>query len=175
MFYKPQSKKFSMRNYAAGFTLVELLTVIAIIAILSSVVLTSLNSARAKSRDAKRISDLKQLELALALYHDANGKYPSLGGGGWWGNCSGFGSHGTSGPSGYIPDLAPTYIGVLPLDPKPVSTYGCYIYKSSDGVDYMLLAYYTVESYTQSNNPMPRPSALSELDFAVYSTGAINW
>jgi len=60
-----------------GFTLIELLVVIAIIGVLSSVVLASLNSARQKGRDAKRISDLKQIQLALELYYDANGQYPS--------------------------------------------------------------------------------------------------
>ncbi len=55
-----------------GFTLIELLVVIAIIGILSSVVLASLNSARKKGRDARRVSDLKQLQLALELSYDAN-------------------------------------------------------------------------------------------------------
>jgi len=60
-----------------GFTLIELLVVIAIIGILSSVVLASLNSARSKSRDAKRISDIKQLQLALELSFDDNNNYPT--------------------------------------------------------------------------------------------------
>jgi len=60
-----------------GFTLIELLVVIAIIGILSSVVLASLNSARKKSRDARRVSDVKQMQLALELYFDSNGGYPS--------------------------------------------------------------------------------------------------
>ena len=60
-----------------GFTLIELLVVIAIIGILSSVVLASLNSARRKGRDARRIADVKQLQLALELYYDANGSYPA--------------------------------------------------------------------------------------------------
>ncbi len=65
------------RSFNRGFTLIELLVVIAIIGILSSVVLASLNSARSKGRDARRVSDLKQLQLALELYYDANSQeYP---------------------------------------------------------------------------------------------------
>ena len=60
-----------------GFTLIELLVVIAIIGILSSVVLASLNDARQKSRDARRVSDINQLKLALELYYDSNGNYPT--------------------------------------------------------------------------------------------------
>ncbi|HEY4522324.1 MAG TPA: prepilin-type N-terminal cleavage/methylation domain-containing protein [Candidatus Paceibacterota bacterium] len=69
---------FSFLKSDKGFTLIELLVVIAIIGVLSSVVLASLNSARQKGRDARRVSDIKQLQLALELYHDANAKYPNL-------------------------------------------------------------------------------------------------
>lgn len=54
-----------------GFTLIELLVVIAIIGVLASIVLASLNNARRKSRDARRITDIKQIQLALELYFDA--------------------------------------------------------------------------------------------------------
>jgi len=64
-------------THKRGFTLIELLVVIAIIGILASVVLASLNSAREKSRDAKRISDVKQLQLALELHFDTTGSYPT--------------------------------------------------------------------------------------------------
>lgn len=64
-----------VRRTQTGFTLIELLVVIAIIGILSSVVLASLNTAREKSRDARRVSDIKQLQLALELYFDSNGSY----------------------------------------------------------------------------------------------------
>ena len=71
-----------MNRLSRGFTLIELLVVIAIIGILSSVVLASLNSARVKGRDARRVSDLKQLQLALELHYDNQQSYPVTASGG---------------------------------------------------------------------------------------------
>lgn len=94
---------FMMTSKRRGFTLIELLVVIAIIGILSSVVLASLNSARKKGRDARRISDVKQLQLALELYYDANGQYP------------------TALDTAHL--VTPGYIAALPFDPS--STTAC--------------------------------------------------
>lgn len=60
-----------------GFTLIELLVVIAIIGILATIVIVSLSSARTKARDARRISDLDSLQLALVMYYDDHEFYPS--------------------------------------------------------------------------------------------------
>lgn len=60
-----------------GFTLIEVLVVVAIIGILSSIVLASMSGARSKGRDAKRIADVKQMQLALQLYYDGYGYYPT--------------------------------------------------------------------------------------------------
>ncbi len=57
--------------------MIELLVVIAIIGILASVVLASLNKARKQGRDARRVSDIKQLQLALELYFDSGRRYPA--------------------------------------------------------------------------------------------------
>jgi prepilin-type N-terminal cleavage/methylation domain-containing protein len=55
-----------------GFTLIELLVVIAIIGLLASIVLVSLNTARQKARDSRRLTDIRQVALALELYADSN-------------------------------------------------------------------------------------------------------
>src|SRR4051812_30965298 len=64
------------RKEAAGFTLIELLVVIAIIGVLAAVVLVSLNSARQKSRNARRLADVRQLMTALELFYNDNSRYP---------------------------------------------------------------------------------------------------
>lgn len=56
--------------------MIELLVVVAIIGILSSVVLTSLNGARAKANIAKAQTDLRQFENAIALLYSDTGLYP---------------------------------------------------------------------------------------------------
>ena len=61
-----------------GFTLIELLVVIAIIAILTGLILPSILSSKPKARDAERVSDISQLQLALELYYDRCGTYPSV-------------------------------------------------------------------------------------------------
>lgn len=53
-----------------GFTLVELLVVIAIIGLLSTIAFVSLNRARAKARDAKRISDVRGMQSAFELFYN---------------------------------------------------------------------------------------------------------
>src|SRR5882672_2867687 len=87
--YKHTSKK--------GFTLIELLVVIAIIGLLASIILASLNTARQQGRDARRIADVKEIQLALELFYDSASYYPTV-------------------ITGNI--LAPTYISVLPSDPS---------------------------------------------------------
>jgi len=59
-----------------GFTLIELLVVIAIIGILATIVLVSLNSARSKARDTKKVADLRQIQLVLEMYYNDNSAYP---------------------------------------------------------------------------------------------------
>ncbi|MDO8572467.1 MAG: type II secretion system protein [bacterium] len=66
------------RVYKGGFTLIELLVVISIIGILASIVLASMNQARAKARDAYILSTAKEFQKAFELYadNDPNNFYP---------------------------------------------------------------------------------------------------
>lgn len=100
-----------MRNKnQTGFTLIELLVVIAIIGLLASVVLLALNSARAKSRDAKRLADVRQLASAMELYFNDNSSYPTS-------NTS-VGVYTLFAPTA-APNLSPKYIGQIPQAPNP--------------------------------------------------------
>jgi len=71
-----QSSTFSLKKLSSGFTLIELLIVIAIIGILSTIVIASVNDAKANARDKQRISDLLQIQLALEQFYDENGSFP---------------------------------------------------------------------------------------------------
>ncbi|MEY2664859.1 MAG: protein ral secretion pathway protein [Candidatus Parcubacteria bacterium] len=60
-----------------GFTLIELMVTVAIIGVLSAIVTSNFTQARAKSRDAKRISDIANIQLSLSIYFDRCGQYPN--------------------------------------------------------------------------------------------------
>ncbi len=64
------------KRFQFGFTLVELLIVVAIIAVLVSVGAVSYTTAQRNARDSQRKSDLKKIQLALEQFHADNGAYP---------------------------------------------------------------------------------------------------
>lgn len=62
--------------HARGFTMLEVLVVVAIIALLASIILASLNIAKQRGRDARRINDVRELQNALTLYTVTAGHFP---------------------------------------------------------------------------------------------------
>lgn len=139
------------RVRGAGFTLVEILLVISLIAILAVIVLTGLNLASSKARDAKRITDLKTIASALEFYYDDTGHYPIA-----IGQVTTCGQAGAS----WIPDgsnfsWGNKYISKMPRDPAENcsgSNQHTYTYQS-DGSTYDLT--------TTLENPSP-PSTTNQ-------------
>lgn len=114
----------------AGFTLIELTVVVAVLIILLAIGLNSFSGTQAKARDSKRKAALTSVTRALELYYNDHSAYPistgnsGIGGQNW-------------GTAFEDPDEASTiYMSVLPTDPSSASFY----YTSTDGSSYQLYA-----------------------------------
>lgn len=68
--------KLSNKINRAGFTLVELLVVVSIVAILTAVIMSNVRTAKEKARDSVRMQDVKTFQAGLALYQTGKGQYP---------------------------------------------------------------------------------------------------
>lgn len=124
-----------------GFTIVELLVVIAIIGILSSIVTVSLGSSKIKGRDAKRIADIKLIQLTLQTYYLDNNQYPTN-----------------------LLSLVPGYLPVLPRDPKASGT--C----STTGYEASCYKYYGYRVGSGACNAS-NPAVLYQLGAVLEDTG----
>ncbi|NTU69346.1 type II secretion system protein [bacterium] len=92
---------FKKTSKNKGFTLIEILAVVAIIGILSAVTVMYLNAARSKGRDASRKGALRQIENAIIIFADNNnGNYPDN-----------------------LVNLVPEYMPKVPQDPKTNTVY----------------------------------------------------
>ena len=115
-------------NNQSGFTLIELLVVIAIIGLLSTLSVVALNNARSRARDARRISDVRQMQTALELYFNDQGIYPA----------------GNPIASGTIANGSVIYMTTVPTPPTPADHTSCtnttlYTYtQTSSGASYTL-------------------------------------
>lgn len=102
------------RSNRKGFTLIELLVVIAVVGLLATISVIGFSSMRMKSRDMRRIADLKRIRDALELYYQDNGFYPPSPCGY---DCNGYYySYDTSWDT--LAQYLSPYLGKLPIDPK---------------------------------------------------------
>jgi type II secretory pathway pseudopilin PulG len=132
-FYSLISWLFVINLFAFLYSAIPLLSRMAVsmyvvmaVAILVTLVLFSLatialNSARKKARDAKRVSDIKQIQTALELYYNDHDNYPIAGD--------------IERLSEELSKKDEVYMSNIPKDPKNDSIYG-YTYKSDDGNKY---------------------------------------
>jgi len=101
-----------------GFTLIELLVVIVIIGVLATLATVALGNARMKARDARRLSDIKQIQTALELYYNDANSYPTS-------------IQVTQGFT--IAYNGTTYMAKIPTNPTPYGDGGC---PGTTGVSY---------------------------------------
>lgn len=136
-----------MNRQKNGFTLIELLVVISIIGVLSSIALTSLNGARLKAKDAKRLTEVSQIKSALEQYYVSKGVYPeesSVNGDVEWSYEDGGAFLEALATEGYFSSHAP-------LDPinNSTYTYGYYKYTGDLYCGNMIVLTANMETNTQ--------------------------
>lgn len=155
-----------MKNKARGFSLVEMLVVVSIIAIFASVAYVNYYASIEQSRDIERQSDLRALQTAVELYKLRHGEYP-IGcndDGDWsgdpnsWNNCD-------DGSYDYIVGLAPEFIPTLPFDPGEVINDNGYSYVvNSEHTVYKIIAKNSVESEVVDYNHGMKSCAVNGAD-----------
>ncbi len=131
-----------MKSHNKGFTLIELLVVIAIIGLLSTLAVVALNSARQRSRDAKRVADIRQIQTALELGFSELQIYPTAASGLTLGEsasnslvlCNDTGIPAFNAAVGDCGAPSTVYMGLVPANPTPNGA--AYVYTSADGSDY---------------------------------------
>lgn len=117
-----------------GFTVVELLIVIVVIAILATISIVAYNSIQQRARDAQRMSDIHQIAKAIELYRADNGNLPRTAG---W--CTQISNTTNGYAAAFQGDIAP-YMPRVPLDPLYKNTYQDYFYKNIDDQNFYLYA-----------------------------------
>ncbi|MCA9354194.1 MAG: prepilin-type N-terminal cleavage/methylation domain-containing protein [Candidatus Kaiserbacteria bacterium] len=119
-----------MNRSSLGFTLPEMLVVVAVITILSSLLYYNFNDASVQSRNAQRQADLRALQSAIEQYKLDKGMYPPGCNGAlvWSGEIGTIYDCPSADDGQYIVGLAPEYIRALPTDPKRNGNNSGYIY-----------------------------------------------
>ena len=132
-------RNLNIKKSRSGFTLIEMLIVIAIIGILASVVLVGLGPVQRRGRDARRISDLKNVQNALELYFNKCGYYPGgLEAGAVCGSFTQIPYTDTNWGAELVPNLIGSNLGVrqIPNDPSSGRSYS--YATDADGVGYIV-------------------------------------
>ena len=132
-------------NKKEGFTLIEILIVVAIIAILASVVLIGLGPTQQSGRDARRISDLREIQTGLELYYSKCGFYPGAA------NCAGGWVAATFGQMSAALTGSGIGVAVVPNDPTNGATY-YYAAAAGDGTVVAGSTYVLSATLENSNN-----------------------
>jgi len=127
---------------SVGFTLIELLVVVAIIALLAVLILFSVENIRAKSRDSRRVSDIKSIQEGLAMYHNDYQLYPV---------ADGYITGSDVLSNGLVGDGVMQAVPIDPLNKTMEGVIYKYYYQSVQGKTY-LIEYYLETDSVQSKS-----------------------
>lgn len=146
-----------------GFTLVEVLIVMAIIGILIVFIVIAVGTANKNSRDSKRLSDTKELQRVLELYKADNGSYPPLHNA----NSTTFSCDGSDKWCELEKYLNGTYKGTkymdkLPRDPLYPKTTHYYFYDSDSGDNNNSYVILTKLEYSKNASKMTNDGGVSD-------------
>ncbi|OQA04350.1 MAG: Type II secretion system protein G precursor [bacterium ADurb.Bin400] len=173
-----------------GFTIFELLVVLAIIGTLAAIVLVNIANARSRARDARRASDIKEISNVIGIYHASNGSYPSSGSCSYTSGTPNIWAGPAAGCTGsnWIPGIVPAYMSELPDDPGPTTVTSMngllppgtvpgnndrgYLYWSN-GVDYKIMAHIPENCSESTYKTLVDPTRVCWA-WSIYSSGAIN-
>lgn len=126
-----------------GFTLIELIIVMAIMGLLIGVAASSFQTSRIKGKDAKRKSDLKQISAALEAYNSDHGKYPPASSqqGGAITACGATGTSACNWGSAFTDENGTVYMATLPSDANLAAGQQYQYIASSDQKKFQIYAY----------------------------------
>lgn len=121
-------------NTKHGFTIIELVFVVIVIAILTGITLVVYSGVRQEARDAERKVELEILASAIDKYYLSNGHYPM--GSGW---CAQISNTASGYDVVFANELAP-YLADIPYDPIYKGTHQGYFYRNIGDTSYYLYA-----------------------------------
>lgn len=152
---------------SSGYTMIEILIVVSIIGFVVAAALYAINASRVRARDTRRLADMKQVQLALNVYYDQNGNFPSpdIGDG-----CGGWDAGNQT-----FQLLTNRLAGVMNNPPNDMTATDCNGYRyyrysaGSYGCDVSKGAYYVLGVIDMENSGRPHP------DSPGWSCSGRNW
>ena len=165
-----------MKHISKGFTIIELLIVIIVIAVLATISIVAYNGSQDRAEYAHAASDMKHINDALLVYKAQNGSYPSTGGAYVYQNSPNGGSTcgGSTLNTTFLSMLVPSYLDTMPVG-KTKSSYTCFSYAYiSNGTDYKLLRWSQANSsspYTGLSQPESTNNSLIDPQRTTYAWG----
>jgi general secretion pathway protein G len=114
------TKNYSQKQQHLGFTVVELLVVLAVLAILAAIVASAYKGTHEQARDTTRLNDITAIQESLQNYRAANGTYPAS----ISGPYAGWDSSADTG-KGFLTNLQLSgYMDTVPKDPTNTGPIG---------------------------------------------------